>query len=171
MTIFDCICKINFGSLADWTTSIITLIGICIALYQFISYRKELKNKVFIEFRQRFKADPINVKIFEFINGNIKSNIPTDYEVNHFIGFYEELHKMYKDNQVSINDLIYFFGNYYLKVFEHSDLSEKIKSGSNYWARAVDLYKLMKENEKSVLEEISSTYKHKDNLTFLKKDK
>ena len=171
MTTFDCICEINWGSVADWTTATITLLGIGIALYQFISYRKELKNKIFIEFRQRFKSDPINVKIFEFISGNNTSNIPTDYEVNHFIGFYEELHKMHKEKQVTIEDLIYFFGNYYIKVLENKNLSEKVKTNSDYWTRAVDLYRLMKENENKTLKKISSTYKHKKNIDFLNNKK
>lgn len=155
--------------MASWTTTLITFIGILIALWQFILYRKELKSKIFIEFRQRFKTDPINLKIFEFINGNKNNNNPTEYEMSHFIGFYEELHKMHKDKQVNLSDLIYFFGNYYIKAFEHPDLSKKIKINSTYWSRAIDLYKLIKKNENDMLKKIGLKNKHKDNLKFLTK--
>ncbi len=167
MRFCNCINLTEMGSLADWTIALITLIGILLALKQFILYRNELKNKIFIEFRQRFKSDPINIKVFEFISGNKETNLPTEYEVNHLIGFYEELHKMYKDKQLNLNDLIYFFGNYYIKVIEHPELSKKIRTNSTYWTRAIDLYKLIKENEKRILGKIGKKLKHKENLKHL----
>lgn len=165
MTSLECISEINWRSVADLST-ILSFFGIVIASLQIYWYRKELKNKTFIEFRQRFKADKINLEIFDFLTGG-ETNIPSDYQVNHFLGFYEELHKMYEDGQISIDDLVYFFGNYYVKVMEHADLSTKAKLNSTYWTRAVDMYQLIKRNQSEVLKKISSKYNHKDNLQFL----
>lgn len=156
----------NWGSIAEWTAAMITLIGIGIALWQFISYRKELKNKIFLEFRQRFKADPINLRIFEFISKN-EGQEPSVYEAYHFFGFYEELHKMYIVKLISINDLIYYFGYYYLKAYENPTLIQKIKTNSYYWTRAVDLYKIISKNKSKVLTEISLTFHHKENVIEL----
>ncbi len=168
----------QWGSVADWTTVLITCAGIIIALWQFISYRKEIKNKTFIEFRQRFKSDPIIIKILEFItpmeeNRNVGNNnlVPSKYDVYHFIGFYEELHKMYIDNQISMQDIVYFFGYYYTKVFDHPDLSRIIKSNSTYWIRAVHLNKLIKKNQNKVLKELIIELKVQKDINILEKEK
>jgi hypothetical protein len=150
--------SINFllEILPTWLTLIITLIAILIAYRQFISYRKELRDKLFIEFRQRLKADPINLKIFEYISIDNKEEIdekmiPTEYEINHFFGLYEELHKIYIDHQLSIDDLVYFFGCYYITVFEDPYLGSLINKEDDYWIRAMDLYCEIRKNEKRVL--------------------
>ena len=159
---------IDYGSMAEWTAAIITLVGIGIALWQFISYRKELKNKIFLEFRQRFKTDTINVKIFEFISKD-GGQEPSTYEVYHFFGFYEELHKMFIDKLISINDLVYFFGYYYLKAYDNKILINKIKTNDYYWTRAVDLHKIICENKSQVLKKISLAFNHKGNVIELNK--
>ena len=161
-------CIYNFGSVADWALALITLFGIIIALVQFDSYRKEIKNNTFVEFRQRFKSDSINIKVFKYLfDQNEKLEIPTEYEFNHFLGFSEELHKMYVDRQISIDDIIYFFGIYFVKFFENENAKNKVKITSNYWTRAVALYREIKENENKVLSKISSDFKHKENLTYI----
>lgn len=160
-------CYVDWSALGTWVAALIALVGIILALKQFRHYRKELRNKMFIEFRQRFKSDSINIKILEYIQKDTtsSSNCPTIYEVYHFAGFYEELHKMMKEKQISLEDLVYYFGNYYLKVIEHDEISSKIKTNSKYWTRAIDLYYIIKNSENSVLENVSQKFNHKKNIT------
>lgn len=176
MLIFNCSYEINWGSFPDWIMIFITGIGIIVAIRQFILYRREIKNKTFIEFRQRFKTDPINIKVLEYLNvkksknKKSESNVkPTCYEINHFVGFYEELHKMLINKLISIDDLIYFFGNYYFKVFEDTKLISCVKLQSHYWARAIDLYIIMKKHKNDVLSKIKTEFNVESNLELLKK--
>ncbi len=171
MQIFNYNYEINWGSLPDWLILIVTILGILIALRQFVQYRKEIKTKTFIEFRQRFKTDPINLKVLEYlsVNNSSKKAKPSSYEVNHFFGFYDELHKMVKDNLISLEDVIYYFGNYYLKVFTKEELISFVKIQSNYWSRALDLYCLIKEKENKILTKVKKAYKHKKNVNSYNK--
>jgi hypothetical protein len=164
-----CISNVNWGSIPDYITLLITLVGIGIALEQFRSYRKELKNRLFIEFRQRFKSDPINIKIFEFLNpleNQKKVNLPTKYEIYHFVGFYEELHKMLVDKMITCEDLIYFFGYYYLEALKRKEVKDMIDLDDPYWIRAKDLLNILKgEEDKNLINIKSNTesnpYKHR----------
>jgi len=173
MTTLNCFFSITWGSIADWIMVLITILGFGFALFQFWNYRKELKNRTFLEFRQRFKSDEINIRVLEYIskNDNSTKKIPSEYDVNHFLGFYEELHKMLLENQISIDDLIYYFGNYYLKVFEDSILFERIKINDLYWIRSVDLYKRIKMNKSESLEKLRTIYNHKEILKYLKENR
>ena len=157
----NCICSINWSLIAEWATVVITAIGIILGLNQFKSYRKELKNKIFIEFRQRFKSDPINLKVLKYISLNDddqaaleQDKIPNKYDVYHFLGFYEELHKMLIDKQMSLNDLIYFFGYYYMKLYSLPIFSEAINIDDRLWSRAKSLLKLINDNHVRVLEQM-----------------
>jgi hypothetical protein len=142
--------NIDWTAFGTWILALITLLGIFLALRQFKYYRREICNNMFIEFRQRFKSDPINVKVFDFIQNN-----------------YEELHRMLIEKQISLDDVIYYFGNYYIKIFEHKDISALLKRNSKYWTRAVDLYCLVSENEIKVLTKISNKFNQKNNLNIL----
>jgi len=91
-------------NILDLLLLIVTSLGFIIALKQFGSYREELKVRTFIEFRQRFKSDAIILKILEALNSDNPNRIKEfpKYELYHFLGFYEELEKMYSLKQVSI---------------------------------------------------------------------
>ena len=79
----------------EWIAVIITLLGFIIAFWQFKLYRKEIRDKSFIEFRQRFKSNVINIKVLSFILDNYGTvEELSEYEIFHFLGFYEELHKL-----------------------------------------------------------------------------
>jgi len=173
MTTLNYICSINWGSLADWITVLITGLGFGFALIQFRNYRKELMNRTFIEYRQRFNSDVINIRVLEYISktDNLPNELPSEYDINHFLGFYEELHKMLLDNQISIDDLIYYFGNYYLKVIENPILFKRIKVNDFFWIRSVDLYKRIKMNKKESLNKLNIIYNHKENLDYLNKNR
>jgi hypothetical protein len=71
------------------------------------------------------------------------------------------------EKQISLDDVIYYFGNYYIKIFEHKDISALLKRNSKYWTRAVDLYCLVSENEIKVLTKISNKFNQKNNLNIL----
>ena len=131
-------------TLTDLLLLFVTTSGIIIALYEFRSYRREFRYKVFLEFRQRFKSDKIILKILKALNTKDKQTLNqlTKYEKYHFLGFYEELEKMYSLKQVTINDIDYFFGYYYIKFFRYT----KISRSDYYWRRAIRLYKLIKKH-------------------------
>jgi hypothetical protein len=137
---------IIWGSIADYLTLLITTVGLIFAFIQLISYRKELKNKMFIEYRQRFKSDPINIKVLELMNTN-KDDQLTKYEVIHFIGFYEELHKMMEDKLISKCDLIYFFGSHYKEAFQGDYIKNLIDLNDPYWIRASKLLEIITKEE------------------------
>ena len=174
MVLLECIYGNYCSILSELLIVVLTFFAVFIALKQFKLYRKEQKNKTFIEFRQRFKADPINLKIFQYLlnkkdeqqNGNeLKIS---EYEVYHFLGFYEELHKMLIDKQITIEDLVYYFGFYYLRAFEKAELFNLNMLKSDYWTRALDIYRIIFENQETVIKQIRLNFNYEENLSFFK---
>ena len=136
----------NWGSLPDWLLLFSTIFGLFFAWKTLRNTANDNKVKIFLEFRARFKSDPIILGMLKYLT-NLSETKPDHYDCFHFLGFYEELDKIEDSKIISLNDIDYFFG-FYLEMFFKNDLYKKyISEDAPGWIRVQNLKEKIKNNK------------------------
>lgn len=120
--IWPFIFKILHGRFADasfpeWGMFCLTIGALIFSLLEYLAYKKREKMTVFSEYSKRYVEDP-NIKcVVEFLiayfeNVNVKTAIPSIYQKEMFLRYFEELEFMIEKKKINEDDIAEFFVYY-----------------------------------------------------------
>lgn len=137
----------NIGSLSEFVTAFATVLALIIACNEYFEHKDKKQAAILSEYNQRYSTDPNIIKVVQYLNymdngGKINNPIrvrPSNYEVEMFMRFFEELGLQIECGRLKQEDVEDLFLYYAKKLNENSDL--RILLGideddyKNYWTR------------------------------------
>lgn len=120
-------------------TNIIDLLILIVALSAFIlsiielrSYKQKENNKLLSQLNRRYLENSNVQAVVKYLREIDSSNvIPTAYQIELFLRFFEELGVYLRNNSLKVEDVKNFFG-YYFERFEKSDRGKVLKEIINH---------------------------------------
>lgn len=137
----------NIGSLSEVVTALATVFALIVACKEYFEHKDKKQAAILSEYNQRYSTDPNIIKVVQYLNymdngGKINNPIrvrPSNYEVEMFMRFFEELGLQIECGRLKQEDVEDLFLYYAKKLNENSDL--RILLGideddyKNYWTR------------------------------------
>ena len=133
--VFCCVgkmlCKeINIGSCAEVVTAIIATLSAFVAYNEYLSHNDSKQAQVLSEYNKRYSEDNNIIKVVKYLNyideGGIINNPcrekPSNYEVEMFMRFYEELELQIKYKRIDLNDVCNLFCYYANMIYTNPEL-------------------------------------------------
>lgn len=105
------------ASFPEWGMFCLTIGALIFSLLEYLAYKKREKMTVFSEYSKRYVEDP-NIKcVVEFLiayfeNVNVKTAIPSIYQKEMFLRYFEELEFMIEKKKINEDDIAEFFVYY-----------------------------------------------------------
>ena len=118
--------QVDIGSYAEFLTALIALIALIVALLEYLSTKDSKKAQVFSEYNIRYSKDPNVTKVVKYLNNkaDCKNNpitpVPSNYEVEMFMRFFEELQLQIKYGRLDSKDVDDLFV-YYAKMLDKNE--------------------------------------------------
>lgn len=120
----------SIGSFAELFTAIIALLAFIIAFLEYSSSKDMKEVQILSEYNKRFSEDPNIVKVTQYLNyidvdGSINNPhrcIPSNYEVEIFMRFFEELELQISYGRLNEEDVLNLFIYYAKKISENNEL-------------------------------------------------
>ena len=109
--------ELNIGNYADLLTAIIAIFALIITLSEYLSAKDAKQAQVFSEYNKRYSEDANIIKVVKYLNfhdkgGKINNPVPvkpSNYEVEMFMRFFEELELQIQYNRLCEKDVIDLF--------------------------------------------------------------
>lgn len=148
----------NLGSFAEWCTFLITAIGLMSAGCEYDNHKKEMRTQLLLEYNKRYMEDSAVRKVVDYIvnpqqTKSEDKKIPTLFEKELFMRFFEELYLLIDDKQLPVDKVHYMFAYYVLEFDKNYNLREDVKDypqddKSKDWKYYFKFVQKMKEYEK-----------------------
>ena len=135
LTISTCCCCISLlyphNKLEEYSvfiTAIVAVFAFIVAWGEYKSRIVSMKAKVFSEYNKRYSEDPNIVKVVKYLNyidvngttNNPHREKPSNYEVEMFMRFFEELELQISNNRLNEQDVLDLFV-YYAKIIDENE--------------------------------------------------
>ena len=169
ITIVACSCsiklfypKLELGSCAEILTAIIALFASIITYNEYMSTKDTKQAQVLSEYNKRYSEDPNIVKVVKYLNyihengtiNNPHREKPSNYEVEMFMRFFEELELQIQKKRLSEKDVCNLFTYYahFLSLTENKELREFLgiteDDYKNNWEGFIKIADCHKNNKK-----------------------
>lgn len=105
------------ASFPDWGVFTLTIIAIIFSAYEYYGHKKREKLSVFSEYSKRYAEDPnikcVSVFLIEYFeNTGTKVAVPTIYQKEMFLRYFEELELLIEKGKMDEDDIADFFVYY-----------------------------------------------------------
>ena len=144
----------KIGDYASVITAIISLLAFIVAWMEYNSRLDSMKAQVFSEYNKRYSEDPNIVKVVKFLNyidtdgtlNNPPRGKPSNYEVEMFMRFFEELELQIQYGRLNEKDVLETFVYYANKLHENENLRSflGVTDYNKNWSRFNNLMKRIK---------------------------
>jgi len=134
----------KIGDYASFITAIVSLFAFVVAWLEYHSRLDSNKAQVFSEYNKRYSEDPNIVKVVKYLNyidtDEMKNNPvrdkPSNYEVEMFMRFFEELELQIQYGRLNEKDVIDVFIYYAKQIDENKELREYlgVKDYKDNWS-------------------------------------
>ena len=112
--------KLDIGSYSELATALIALFAFIITLSEYQSSKDAKQAQVLSEYNKRYSEDPNIIKVVEYLNsicedGNINNpirTVPSNYEVEMFMRFFEEIELQIQYGRMEEKDVLDLFVYY-----------------------------------------------------------
>ncbi len=135
ITIMACYCclkmfcpKLDLGNYSEFSTALIALFAFIITLLEYLSLKDAKQAQVLSEYNKRYSEDPNIIKVAKYLNsidegGDINNpirSVPSNYEVEMFMRFFEEMELQIRNGRLDEEDVNNLFV-YYAYILGKSD--------------------------------------------------
>ena len=145
----------RIGDYANVITAIVSLFAFIVAWTEYHSRLDSMKAQVFSEYNKRFSEDPYIVKVVKYLNyidldgtlNNPHQEIPSNYDVEMFMRFFEELELQIQYGRLNEKDVLDLFV-YYAKIIDENEELRKHLGVTDYetnWRTYIKLMNRKKE--------------------------
>lgn len=141
--------QLELGSYAEIFTAIIALFASIVTYNEYMSTKDIRQAQVLSEYNKRYSEDPNIVKVVKYLNyidtdgtkNNPPQKKPSNYEVEMFMRFFEELELQIQCGRLNEKDVIDLFIYYAKKIDKNKDLREflGITDYNENWKRYINL--------------------------------
>ena len=137
--------EIGLGNYSEFATAVIAICAFIITCLEYFSHKDSNKAKVFSEYNQRYSTDPNIVNVVKYLNSYNPAEaqnqpqhaLPSNYEVEMFMRFIEELDLQIEYNRLKEEDVFDLF-IYYAKVIGGDERLRNLLGVTDYpenWKR------------------------------------
>lgn len=124
----------KIGDCANVITAIVSLFAFIVAWAEYHSRLDSMKAQVFSEYNKRYSEDPNIVKVVKYLNyigldgtlNNPQREIPSNYEVEMFMRFFEELELQIQYGRLDEKDVLELFVYYANKLNKNDELRKQL---------------------------------------------
>ena len=115
---------LDIGSYAEFLTALVALFAFIVTLLEYLSSKDAKQAQVLSEYNKRYTEDPNIIKVVKYLNyidkdGNINNpnrDIPSNYEVEMFMRFFEEIELQIRTGRLDDKDVNNLFVYYAYKL-------------------------------------------------------
>ena len=123
--------ELHLGSFAEVTTAIVAILAFIISISEYYIGKDSKQAQVLSEYNKRYSEDPNIVKVVKYLNyihengtiNNPHREVPSNYEVEMFMRFFEELELQIEKGRLSRKDVCNLF-TYYAYFLSKPDCEE-----------------------------------------------
>lgn len=146
--------NVEIGSHAELLTAIIALLAFTITLSEYYVKKDSNQAQVLSEYNQRYTEDRNVVKVVKYLNyydenGAVNNPIPakpSNYEVEMFMRFFEELNEQIKKNRISEECVYNLFVYYAFKIDKDENLRHQFGVTDEDYSQHWDGFKEITKN-------------------------
>lgn len=133
--------RIDIGNFSEFVSACVATLALAIAMFEYVAYKDKVNGQVLSEYNKRYSQDPNIVKVVKYLNSiedveNVrafpsshiptKEAVPTNYEVEMFMRFFEEIQLQIEKGRLKYDDVDHLFLYYARKIDEDITLREKL---------------------------------------------
>ena len=149
-------CGANWGSIADWSTTLFTFCALGLSILEYTKYKKRERVHILTQLNVRFTTDQdINyvIKYLEELEDNNEKamGIPNIHQLEMYMRFFEEICCLLKSNALKRNIVYYMFGHYVLVFANNKDKwPSELGYDKGYWHLFRDFVDIMRDAHKEL---------------------
>ena len=126
----------KIDSYSDFATAFVALFALVVTYYEYLNHKDINQAQVLSEYNQRYSNDPNIVKVVKYLNyndeggyiNNLHPDQPSNYEVEMFMRFFEELELQIEKGRLSEKDVCNLFTYYahFLSLHDQEELRHNL---------------------------------------------
>ena len=149
-------CGVTWGSIADWSTALITFCALGLSICEYRKYKKRERVNNLTQLNVRFTTDQDISYVTKYLekledNNEKTMGVPDIHKLEMYMRFFEEICCLLKSKALKRNIVYYMFGHY---VIIFADNKEKWPSelgyDKGYWQLFRDFVDIMREARKEL---------------------